>query len=170
MYTCKNNSLVPPEMSCDLSAVDRFPNTSSVRGNRQGAPRREHLQKKRSHPGLSQGRLLCHLNYPLRRGLHSDDIPPYVRMSGQLCTNRDFKGYGVPKWEDSAPGKRALAVSQLLNLEACKGGTFHMEACAKTTAPLFIQKDVEEGVVNPNLAVIFDEPQFPKAIHKKTHA
>jgi hypothetical protein len=24
--------------------------------------------------------------------------------------------------------------------------------------------------VNPNLAVIFDEPQFPEAIHKKTHS
>ena len=45
-----------------------------------------------------------------------------------------------------------------------------MEACTKTAAPLLIQKDVEERVVNPNLAVIFDEPQFPKAIHKKTHA
>src|SRR5450759_1402469 len=51
-----------------------------------------------------------------------------------------------------------------------KGAVFHMEACTKTAAPLFIQKDVEEGVVDPNLAVIFDEPQFPKAIHKKTHA
>ena len=76
----------------------------------------------------------------------------------------------MPKWEDSAPGKRALAVSQLLNLEASKGALFYMEACAQTTAPLFIQKDVEEGVVNPNLAVVFDEPQFPKAIHKKTHS
>ena len=24
--------------------------------------------------------------------------------------------------------------------------------------------------MNPNLAVIFDEPQFPEAIHKKTHS
>ena len=72
--------------------------------------------------------------------------------------------------EDSGPGIRALAVSQLLNLEAPKGAVLHMEVRTKIAAPLFIQKDVEEGVVNPNLAVIFDEPQFPKAIHKKTHA
>jgi hypothetical protein len=105
-----------------------------------------------------------------KKGTHSEDIPPYVWVSGQFCTNRDFKGYGVPKWEDSALGKRALAVSQLLNLETSKGAVLHMEVRTKIAALLFIQKDVEEGVVNPNLAVIFDEPQFPKAIHKKTHA
>src|SRR5271166_58561 len=40
----------------------------------------------------------------------------------------------------------------------------------QTAAPLFLQKDVEEGVVNPNLAVIFDEAQLPEAIHEKTHS
>ena len=40
----------------------------------------------------------------------------------------------------------------------------------KRPAPLFLQKDIEEGVVNPNLAVIFDEAQFSEAIHKKTHS
>ena|SRR5271157_357836 len=38
----------------------------------------------------------------------------------------------------------------------------------QTAAPLFLQKDVEEGVVNPDLAVIFDEAQFPEAIHEKS--
>ena len=36
-------------------------------------------------------------------------------------------------------------------------------------APLFLKKYVEEGVVNPNLAVVFDEAQFPEAIHEETH-
>ena len=40
----------------------------------------------------------------------------------------------------------------------------------KGAAPLFLQKDIEQGVVYPNLAVIFDEPQFSEAIHEKTHA
>src|SRR5208337_4757729 len=44
------------------------------------------------------------------------------------------------------------------------------EPRTKTAAPSFLQKDVEEGVVNPNLAVIFDEPQFSEAIHEKTHS
>ena len=38
-----------------------------------------------------------------------------------------------------------------------------------TWAPLFLQKNVEQRVVNSNLAVVFDEAQFPKAIHEKTH-
>ena len=37
-------------------------------------------------------------------------------------------------------------------------------------AALFLQKDIQEGVMNPNLAVIFDEAQLPEAIHKKTHS
>jgi len=45
-----------------------------------------------------------------------------------------------------------------------------MEVRTKTAAPSFMQKDIEEGVVNPNLAVIFDEAQFPEAIHKKTYS
>src|SRR5208337_1149257 len=44
------------------------------------------------------------------------------------------------------------------------------EPRTRTAAPSFLQKNVEEGVVNPNLAVIFDEAQFPEAIHKKTHS
>ena len=126
--------------------------------------------KKEKPPGTQSGAASGLLKSSPKKGSQPDDIPPYVWMSGQCCTNRDFKGYGVPKWEDSAPGKCAEAVSQPLNLEAPKGAVFHMEACTKTAAPLFIQKDVEEGVVDPNLAVIFDEAQFPEAIHKKTHA
>ena len=72
--------------------------------------------------------------------------------------------------EDSGPGIRALAVSQPLNLEAPKKAVLHVEVRTQIAAPLFIQKDVEEGVVNPNLAVIFDEAQFSEAIHKKTHS
>jgi hypothetical protein len=37
-----------------------------------------------------------------KKRIHLNDIPPYIRMSGQFCTNRDFKGYGRPKVEDSA--------------------------------------------------------------------
>jgi hypothetical protein len=37
----------------------------------------------------------------------------------------------------------------------------------KTAAPLFLQKNIEEGVVNPNLAVVFDEAQLSEAIHKE---
>src|SRR5271157_4498815 len=44
------------------------------------------------------------------------------------------------------------------------------EPRTKTAALLFLQKDVEEGVVNPNLAVIFDEAQLSEAIHEKTHS
>jgi hypothetical protein len=66
--------------------------------------------------------------------------------------------------------KCAEAVSQPLNLEASKGAVFHMDVDTKIAAPSFIQKDVEEGVVNPNLTVIFDEAQFSEAIHEKTHA
>jgi hypothetical protein len=40
----------------------------------------------------------------------------------------------------------------------------------KTCSALFLQKDVEEGVVDPNLTVVFDESQFSEAIHKKTHS
>lgn len=36
--------------------------------------------------------------------------------------------------------------------------------------PSFLQEDVEECIVNSNLAVVFDETQLPKSIHKKTHA
>src|SRR5664280_73802 len=72
--------------------------------------------------------------------------------------------------EDCGIGKCAEAVSQPLNLEASKGAAFHMEVRTKTAAPLFIQKDIEQGVVYPNLAVIFDEAQFSEAIHEKTHA
>jgi hypothetical protein len=72
--------------------------------------------------------------------------------------------------EDSGPGIRALAVSQLLNLEAPKGAILHMEVRTKIAAPSFLKKDIEEGVVDPNLAVIFDEAQLSEAIHKKTHA
>jgi len=35
---------------------------------------------------------------------------------------------------------------------------------------LFLQKDVEEGVVNLNLAVIFDEPQSSEAIHEEIYS
>ena len=49
-------------------------------------------------------------------------------------------------------------------------GGLAREIRSKTAAPLFLQKDVEEGVVNPNLAVIFDEAQFSEPIHKKTHS
>ena len=53
--------------------------------------------------------------------------------------------------------------------EACiRGGLWHGSR-TKTAAPSFMQKDIEQGVVNPNLAVIFDEPQFSEAVHKKTH-
>src|ERR1035438_1903726 len=41
---------------------------------------------------------------------------------------------------------------------------------ALASAPLFLQKDIQKGVVNPNLAVIFDEAQFPEAIHEETHS
>src|ERR1035438_443027 len=36
-------------------------------------------------------------------------------------------------------------------------------------APLFLQKDIEEGVVDANLAVVFDEAELAEAIHEKAH-
>jgi hypothetical protein len=62
------------------------------------------------------------------------------------------------------------AVPQALNLQASKGAVFCREVCTKTAAPLFLQKDIEKGVVNPYLAVIFDEAEFSEAIHEKTHS
>ena len=38
----------------------------------------------------------------------------------------------------------------------------------RTPVLSFLQKDIEERVVNPNLAVVFDEAQFSEAIHEKT--
>ena len=40
----------------------------------------------------------------------------------------------------------------------------------QTAAPLFLQEDIQKGVVDANLAVIFDESQFPEAIHEETHS
>jgi hypothetical protein len=34
----------------------------------------------------------------------------------------------------------------------------------------FLQKYIKEGIVNPDLPVVFDEPQFPEAIHEITHS
>jgi len=45
-----------------------------------------------------------------------------------------------------------------------------MEVCTKPAEPLFLQENIEEGVVDPNLAVIFDKAQFSEAIHKETHS
>ena len=45
-----------------------------------------------------------------------------------------------------------------------------IEAAQNLHPLLFVQKDVEEGVVDPNLAVVFDESQFSESIHKKTHS
>src|SRR5271167_1648460 len=40
---------------------------------------------------------------------------------------------------------------------------------SRTAPPLFLQKDVEEGVVDPDLAVVFDEAQLPEAIRSEEH-
>ena len=46
----------------------------------------------------------------------------------------------------------------------------HTKVGTRTAAPLFLQKDIQKGVVNPNLAVIFDEAEFSEAIHEKTYS
>jgi hypothetical protein len=45
-----------------------------------------------------------------------------------------------------------------------------MGARTKIAAPSFLKKDIQEGVVNPDLAVVFDEAEFSEAIHEKTHS
>ena len=49
-------------------------------------------------------------------------------------------------------------------------GSLRREIRTKTAVRYSCREDIEEGVVNPNLAVIFDEAQFSEAIHEKTHA
>ena len=50
-----------------------------------------------------------------------------------------------------------------IELKFLRRGSFYKPA------PSFLQKDIKKGIVNPNLAVIFDEPQFSKTIHEEAH-
>jgi hypothetical protein len=51
------------------------------------------------------------------------------------------------------------------------GVIFRTEFHKKTAArALFLQKNIEQRVVNSNLAVVLDETQFSKAIHEKTYS
>src|SRR5271166_3263463 len=59
---------------------------------------------------------------------------------------------------------------QILEMHSCRyDGRPCARKCSRTAAPSFLQKNVEKGVVNPDLAVIFDEAQLSEAIHKKAH-
>jgi hypothetical protein len=44
------------------------------------------------------------------------------------------------------------------------------EGRTETATPLLLKKDIEKGVVDADLAVVFNESQFPEAIHEKTHS
>jgi|ERR1019366_569936 hypothetical protein len=59
--------------------------------------------KKEKPPGTQSRAASVPLKSSPKKGIHHDDIPPHLRMSGQFCTNRDFKGYGVPKWKIVGP-------------------------------------------------------------------
>ena len=87
---------------------------------------------------------------PRHRGCQSESIRSGYRLARRNCPEEFPKS---------------------LNAEACnRGGCLSRGSHTKTAALLFLQKNIEERVVNPNLAVIFDEAQFSEAIHKKTHS
>ena len=57
--------------------------------NRQGAPRRKLLRKREATRNSARAASVLLKSSP-KKGIHCDDIPPYLRMSGQFCTNRDL--------------------------------------------------------------------------------
>ena len=82
------------------------------------------------------------------------------RTVPELCKiahSRKMRRDGVRRAQSAKGGLVTQAVY-------CAPGGMHPEARS------FLQKDIQKGVVDPNLAVIFDEAQFPEAIHEKTYS
>ncbi len=92
--------------------------------------------------------------------------PERQERSVQTSSGRNLS----PSRQEQIPARGASWQLSGLNREACDRGGCLSHGSHKTGRPLFLQKDIEKGVVNLNLAVVFDEAQLSEAIHKETHS